>query len=337
MSTLMLTSSRDRTSEFHSTIRSFQSRLSAIPPSQPMLPQNKNKDAIAQRHQFMLMAKKIGKELTNTCIKLEKLTDLAKKQSLFDDKPKEIEEYTYLIKQDINNLQGELAQLAHFVKNNQTHDGKNMQKHSSNIVFTLQSKLANVHKDFKQVLEVRSENLKQQNERGEKYFSRTTLNPSQTSSAATASIFAPPKLPGSSTMGAKSVLMYDNDSHHQNKTHDPNTVLDMDLLQKQQMQKSLIINQEESFLRERATAMQTVEQTIVELGGMFTQLATMIKEQDEAIQRIDSNIEDVDLNVNEAHSELLKYFQSVTSNRWLMIKVFGILIVFFIVFIVVMT
>ena len=89
-------------------------------------------------------------------------------------------------------------------------------------------------------------------------------------------------------------------------------------------------------MRDRANAMQTVEQTIIELGGMFQQLATMIKEQDEAIQRIDSNIDDVDVNINEAHSELLKYFQSVTSNRWLMIKIFLVLIVFFVVFIIVM-
>ena len=92
----------------------------------------------------------------------------------------------------------------------------------------------------------------------------------------------------------------------------------------------------DSYLRDRANAMQTVEQTIIELGGMFQQLATMIKEQDEAIQRIDSNIDDVDVNINAAHSELLKYFQSVTSNRWLMIKIFLVLIVFFVVFIVVM-
>jgi syntaxin 5 len=70
---------------------------------------------------------------------------------------------------------------------------------------------------------------------------------------------------------------------------------------------------------------------------MFNQLATMIKEQEEQITRIDSNVDDVDMNVSMAHSELLKYFQSVTSNRWLMIKVFGVLIVFFIFFIVVMT
>ena len=74
--------------------------------------------------------------------------------------------------------------------------------------------------------------------------------------------------------------------------------------------------------------MQTVESTIVELGTMFNQLATMIKEQEEQIQRIDSNVDDVDMNVSEAHTELLKYFQSVTSNRWLMIKIFFVLIVF---------
>ena len=32
-----------------------------------------------------------------------------------------------------------------------------MQKHSSNVVYSLQSKLAHMSKDFKQVLEVRSE------------------------------------------------------------------------------------------------------------------------------------------------------------------------------------
>ena len=41
---------------------------------------------------------------------------MAKKQSLFDDKPKEIEEYTYLIKQDINNLHSEIAQIQQVTK-----------------------------------------------------------------------------------------------------------------------------------------------------------------------------------------------------------------------------
>lgn len=207
---------------------------------------------------------------------------------------------------------------------NQNQDGKNMQKHSSNVVYSLQSKLVNVSSNFKHVLEVRTENLKQQNERGEQYFSKNSFN--------SASLLAPPKLPGNS-MG-KSVLLLDEEKI---KSERQDTTLNLDLMQKQQFQKNLIINQEETFLRERANAMQTVEQTIIELGSMFQQLANIVKEQDESIQRIGTNIQDVDLNVSAAHSELLKYFQSVTSNRWLMIKIFFVLIIFFVVFIVVMT
>ena len=40
------------------------------------------------------------------------------------------------------------------------------------------------------------------------------------------------------------------------------------------------------------------------------------------------------MNVEAAHTELSKYLQSVTSNRWLMLKIFGVLIFFFIIFVV---
>lgn len=91
-----------------------------------------------------------------------------------------------------------------------------------------------------------------------------------------------------------------------------------------------------SYLNSRADAMQNIESTIVELGGIFTQLAHMIKEQEEIMVRIDSNVEDAAMNVEAGHSELLKYFQSVTSNRWLMVKIFGVLIFFFIFFVIFM-
>ncbi|XP_054151114.1 syntaxin-5, partial [Melozone crissalis] len=52
-----------------------------------------------QRSEFSLMAKRIGKDLSNTFAKLEKLTLLAKRKSLFDDKSVEIEELTYIIRQ----------------------------------------------------------------------------------------------------------------------------------------------------------------------------------------------------------------------------------------------
>jgi len=83
--------------------------------------------------------------------------------------------------------------------------------------------------------------------------------------------------------------------------------------------------------------MQSIESTIVELGGIFQQLASMVKEQEEVVHRIDGNVEDAEMNVEAAHTELLKYFKSVTSNRWLMIKVFALLIFFFVIFVIFLT
>lgn len=86
-------SCRDRTQEFLSACKSLQSRQNGIQTSKPAL------HAARQCSEFTLMARRIGKDLSNTFAKLEKLTILAKRKSLFDDKAVEIEELTYIIKQ----------------------------------------------------------------------------------------------------------------------------------------------------------------------------------------------------------------------------------------------
>lgn len=102
----------------------------------------------------------------------------------------------------------------------------------------------------------------------------------------------------------------------------------------QQQQQMVLYDESDSYVQERAETMQNIESTIVELGGIFQQLAHMVKEQEEMVERIDTNLQDVELNVEAAHGEIMKYFQSVTKNRWLMIKIFGILILFFIFFVI---
>jgi len=54
----------------------------------------------------------------------------------------------------------------------------------------------------------------------------------------------------------------------------------------------------------------------------------MVAEQRETVQRIDADTIDIASNVGGAQRELLKYYTSISSNRWLMLKVFGVLIVF---------
>lgn len=77
-------------------------------------------------------------------------------------------------------------------------------------------------------------------------------------------------------------------------------------------------------MQQRSTAIESIESTISELGQIFSQLAHMVAEQRETVQRIDDNILDVADNVSGAQRELLKYYNSVASNRWLMLKIFGV-------------
>ena len=50
--------------------------------------------------------------------------------------------------------------------------------------------------------------------------------------------------------------------------------------------------------------------------------------------RIDANVQETEMNIEAGYGELLKYFKGVTSNRWLMAKIFAVVIIFFIIFIV---
>uniref|UniRef100_A0A671XQ76 Syntaxin-5 n=1 Tax=Sparus aurata TaxID=8175 RepID=A0A671XQ76_SPAAU len=291
---------RDRTLEFQSACKSLQGRpvcWHSIPNITPL-------------YNFCLFpCRRIGKDLSNTFAKLEKLTILAKRKSLFDDKAVEIEELTYIIKQDINSLNKQIAQLQDLVRSRGAPGGKHIQTHSNTIVVSLQSKLASMSNDFKSVLEVRTENLKQQRSRREQ-FSQPPVSQS----------------PLMANNFKSSVLMQDESRSL------GDVAINMDS-QTNPLQLQLI-DEQDSYIQSRADTMQNIESTIVELGSIFQQLAHMVKEQEETVQRIDANVEDTQLNVEAAHTEILKYFQSVSSNRWLMIKIFLVLVVFFIIFVV---
>lgn len=44
-------------------------------------------------------------------------------------------------------------------------------------------------------------------------------------------------------------------------------------------------DQDDEYIKSRANAMESIEQTIVELGGIFQQLAHLVSEQEEQIKR----------------------------------------------------
>ena len=87
--------------------------------------------------------------------KLERLAQLARRKTLFDDRPVEIAELTYVIKQDLSALNqriGNLQTLSKSLKSDPNQEGE----HNKNVVVLLQKNLADVSVNFKEVLEVRT-------------------------------------------------------------------------------------------------------------------------------------------------------------------------------------
>lgn len=262
----------------------------------------------------MKRSRAAARDLYQTYQRLEELNRLARKTSIFDweETSKELNELVFLIKSDIKSLSQQIEELRKFQQNassksrNKSHD---IESHSKTVILNLQQQLATMSSDFKSTLEIRTQNNEQQRVRRERFSAPETHITRNQSGQSLIDIFDQPS--SSSTSGNR-----------------------MAAGQQQQSQLLMYEDNNMQYLEERANAMQSVESTIVELGAIFNQLATMVQHQEEMITRIDANVSDTALNVEGAHQSLLQYFQAVSSNRWLMLKIFGVLFVFFIVFVI---
>lgn len=163
--------SRDRTGEFRSIIKSnighnavvnngirrgaTLSEISENPPAT-----------------FTEKAKRLGRDLGDTYQKLEQLSMLASQSKLFENHSARIQELTAVIRGDLCDLNKQIAELKQLSISHKLDDrnNKNHDTYSSNVLQWLQSNLANAARNFKTVLESRTENLKAQKTRREEYF-----------------------------------------------------------------------------------------------------------------------------------------------------------------------
>lgn len=53
----------------------------------------------------------------------------------------------------------------------------------------------------------------------------------------------------------------------------------------QQQQQEMMVMEQDRYIDNRSSAIESIESTIAELGGIFQQLATMVAEQRETVQR----------------------------------------------------
>lgn len=232
---------------------------------------------------------------------------VAKRRTLFDDRPVEINELTFVIKQDLSSLNQQIGALQTTTK--QQHPRADQEgEHNKNVVYLLQGKLTDVSVNFKDVLEARTKNIQASRSRTENFISSVSQHTQPSMQQSASPLYGTPNraspAPGNDTLTL-------------------NPMGDQQLMLMEEAQPS------NTYVQQRGEAIEAIEKTIGELGSIFGQLATMVSEQSEMIQRIDANTEDVVDNVEGAQKELLKYWSRVSGNRWLIAKMFGVLMIFF--------
>lgn len=95
-------------------------------------------------------------------------------------------------------------------------------------------------------------------------------------------------------------------------------------------------NSRTAYLQERNDAIDQIRSTVEEVATMYKRFNELVHVQEEMLIRIDNNVDETSVNIEEGHFELIKYLESLSSNSWLIIKIFGILIIFSILFVTIL-
>jgi len=226
---------------------------------------------------------------------------VAKSTSLFNDPTEKIQELVYIIKQDIQYLDKKIVELDQLVKSHRAGTDQ-AHSHSDTIVDALKANLRNTTQNFTKVLEMRSETMKAQQEKREKFTGSRLSVAAQTSQTQ----------PFGSGFGSG----FDQPDEHEHEVALP------------------MVTMQSSVIEQRSSAVRAIEQTIHDLQRIFQHLAQLAHEQDAQIRRIDDNVNSTVLNVEGAHKQLVTYLAKVSNDRWLILKVFGILLLFIFIFVV---
>lgn len=333
----MASSYRDRTSEFRSLSETLK-KTAGGGASAPSI-QHENAPSTSHesysRSEFNRNASRIGLGIHETSQKIARLAQLARKSSMFNDHAVEIQELTALIKNEITALNSALSDLQ-TIQNMDVAEGNSSQDrvvHSNAVCDDLKSKLMGATKHLQDVLTARTENIKAHENR-KQIFSKNASRENPFQQQPKPATEPPPwsnSLNASDLQQASALPSNGGPVGNQLRRR-----LAVDNTPSPQMEMSMVqqeVPRHDNYAQSRATALHNVESTITELGGIFTHLATMVAHQGELAIRIDDNMDESLANVEGAHSSLLRHLNKISSNRWLLIKIFAILILFLMIFI----
>jgi len=272
---------RDRTSDYQEFIQSkFPQKVIAARSARTSSP-------------FTVNSIKISKDLQNIQNKIVGLEKLVEKNTLFDDPTQDIQDITTIIKQEIDR-QKRAIELLTKMKN--ANNNKQTQTHFDVVLYSLNARLADIAKQFKNALSKRSEKTKEQKKR----LDVLTGSPADPALRQRKRLIEAdsPMLPGPSYQDQSGGVVIPM----------PGKI------------------QENIFAHvNRSTAVEKIETILVDIQSIFVQFASVVSEQGEALDRIDAQVYASSENISKSQSWLLKYQQKLTSNRGFILKLFAAL------------
>lgn len=315
---MSLVLAHDRTAEFRSAVRAQLQGMRQRPEEVPK-PVSKS-----ERSVFFKQASALAQDIADTAQMTQRLAKLAKRPPMFDDNPHEMEELTSIITQKMasvrNNtdvLEQQLPEMGGAKRDAQA------DTLSENVVKTIRGRLREMTKNFSSILVERSKIVEASRNRTAQFMAPQPQVTPVSNPLYGENPYGTPQ--GGANYGENPYAGGAAGSQGSQPLDDSEELL----LPTQEQSMVQLEDQQSSYLSHRSSAVDTIEQTINELGQMFGQLTNMLAEQSETVQRIDANTEDISMNVGGAHRELLKFYSRVSSNRGLMLKSFGVIIVMF--------
>ena len=308
--------------------------------------------ARAAKTRFGTMASRIGRALAEVEGRTDRLARLSAKSSLFDDPGAEIAEITSILKQELASV-GASIEALHSSKPSE----RQMTPHAEAVLQWLQTNFSRGTERFQQALQQR-----------EAILNAKEARLAGISGAATPQPFSTPQQPSGGRAGRSQLLRAQPftpqalEAGARRRRPHGHHVTSPELTAVQQSQcggaggggasgverpgevaidmgamTPPAAQQHQHFWTPRSrqhrdeelTAMRS---TLAELGGMFQRFTSIVAEQGELIERIDANTEEASVNVEEGHSQILKYRKSIEGNRGFIIKAFAVLCFFIILF-----
>ncbi len=240
---------------------------------------------------------------------------MVRKRTPFDDHSQVIQTLTMSIKEELAQHKEQIKLLGQqFQMETKSSKNDQLQQFANNIITSLNSKLMYSTEMFTNILKSRTKQIKEKQERSQ-VFSFDSGKQNQLFSSK--NLYKP-------ASGSSSSLLPLTASPTQQAPPSPMAASQ----QQEQVQLSQDVDMNEQYLKNRTDELLAIQKDMSSLNQMFLDLTQMVRQQGELTATIESNVEQSVVHIEQGQNELLKYLNTISSNRGLIIKIFFVLVVF---------